>query len=114
MAILKDESKLERLYLPSTSDKAPDDSECAWVDLDLGPLTAGDMQGVTLSAGDVMASLAILLNRIKGWSYTMADGTTPLPISEENVRRLKIADFQFLVSKIPTKGASLTEQQKKT
>lgn len=112
MPILKDQSKVERFYLPST-EKLPEE-EKAFVDLDIGPVITGDVVGADLEAGEVKVGVQMLTDRIKGWNYTNESGE-PLEINFDNVKLLDMDDFVFLAQQLPTdKVEGLTAPEKKT
>lgn len=111
MAQLLTDAKIERLYLPSTKDKDPSDPDCAWVDFNVGPLTAGDTIEVGGKDNESKATVKILVERIVDWSYTDVSGAK-LPITFDVVRKLNFVDYQFLGNQIPDDNSIDPEQKK--
>ncbi len=105
-------AKLERYYLPST--KELPESEQAFVDMEIGKLTAGDVIGIDPKASETESAIRMLTNRIKGWNFTDTEGQE-LEINFENVSKLDMDDFSFLAEKISFDSVeSLPVDQKKT
>jgi hypothetical protein len=111
MPVLNNDSKLERVYLPSFS-QLPEDQQ-AFVDIEVGKITAGDVIGIDPEKSDTESALRMLANRIKGWNLTDASGQE-LEINFENVSKLDVNDFAFLAEKIGDKVEKLPADQKKT
>lgn len=104
MPILQeDDSKIERVILPSTKDLPAADQ--AWVDIKTGRILGGDMAAVeALSDSEgVSISVAMVANRIREWNYTEKDGT-PVPITVKSVARLNFGDLGFLAAKLNPTG----------
>lgn len=105
-------SKLERYYLPSS--KELPEAEQAFVDMEVGKLTAGDIIGVDPKASETESAIRMLANRIKGWNFTDSEGQE-LEINFENVSKLDMDDFTFLAEKIDFDTVSgLDTAEKKT
>ncbi len=103
MPVLEDTSKLEKIYLPST-EKEEKEEDRGWVRLrDYVPA------GVIIDHKDSnmeVASLHALVSSILEWNFTDEKGTT-LPVTVENVRKLKLPDYTFLITKVDfSKGLS--------
>jgi len=111
MPRLEAKEEIIRLALPST-EKEPIETDRAWVDLDIGPLTANDVILVDPSGTDVQASFAMLAVRIKDWNFE--DDAGKLPINPDTVSQLDIVDYGFLSSKLPQPKSGLPVDQKKT
>jgi hypothetical protein len=111
MPVLEKKSKIERLYLPSTK-HLPEDQQ-AFVDMETGPMTTGDIIDVDPKAGEVEIGVRMLVSRVKGWNFTNAEGSE-LEISFESLQLLDMEDFAFLAAKIPQNTEALTAQEKKT
>ena len=111
MPVLKNESKIERFYLPST--KALPETEQAFVDMEVGPMTTGDIIGINAKAGEVEMGVRMLTARIKGWNIQDAAGND-LEIDFDNVCKLPIEDFTYLADKLPQDVEPLGEAEKKT
>jgi hypothetical protein len=112
MPILKSAENVKRFYLPTTQN-LPDDTEKAWVDLEVGSFTAGDVIGVDPDADRITAAVKMLTNRIKDWNFTNEAGEKA-PITFESVKLLDIADFTFLAEQIPKDIEGLTVPEKKS
>lgn len=111
MPVLTDKSKIERLYLPSTKDLPEADQ--AFVDMEVGPITTGDIVGVDPKAGEVEIGVRMLTARIKGWNFTDGAGNE-VEVTFENVSKLDMEDFAFLAGKLPQSVEGLTTEEKKT
>ena len=112
MPVLQESSKLERYYLPSTKE-LPEDQQ-AFVDMEVGKLTAGDIIGIDPKASETESAIRMLSNRIKGWNLTDAAGEE-LEINFDNVCKLDMDDFTFLADKISFDSVSgLDTAEKKT
>lgn len=111
MPVLHTETKIERVYLPSTKDAAEADK--AFVDIETGPLTAGDIVGVDPKASDTESAIRMLSTRIKGWNFTDADGQD-VEVNFDNISKLKMEDFAFLAEQITTDLEGLSTPEKKT
>ena len=111
MPTLQKKSKIERFYLPSTKD-LPEDQK-AFVDMETGKLTAGDIVGVDVKAGEVEIGVRMLASRIKGWNFTDEQGN-PLEVNFETVQLIDMEDFAFLAQKIPQDLEKLSVPEKKT
>lgn len=57
--------------------------------IDVRPLTAGDMEGLSVDGSQIKVSIEALAAIIQAWSYDE-------PVSLENVRRLDIDTFTWL------------------
>ena len=111
MPVLDNKNKVERVYLPSTKNLPQE--EQAFVDMNTGPLTAGDIIGVDPKLQEELVMAVIMLtNRIAGWNFTDASGED-LPVTAENVRMLGVEDFTFLAEKLPQGESSLDDSEKK-
>jgi hypothetical protein len=113
MAILKNEDITKRFYLPTTQDLADESPDKAWVDLNIGPLTAGDIINIDPEGDKVSSAINLLTNRIKEWNFTSETGES-LAITFDNVRHLDIKDFSFLADQIPNDVEGLTVPEKKS
>jgi hypothetical protein len=112
MPVLEKKSNLERVYLPST--KHLPEEEQAFVDIESGKMTTGDVIGVDPTSGEVEVGVRMLVNRIKGWNFTDSEGKE-LEINFENVQLLEIEDFSFLAEKLNLGAVEgLSEIEKKT
>lgn len=113
---------VKQFYLPSTATDAngnavPQDQQ-AWVKMDVSPLNTGDL--LMFNQTDAEQGLSVklfaefLVNRIKEWNYTEADGS-PVPITFETVCRLDQKDFAYLSQQqFDTSGEPLSAAQKKS
>jgi hypothetical protein len=83
-------ANLATLQLPSSVEGDP-----ATVTMDLN-ISAGLVLDAAAQGTAEAASIQGLALAITAWNFTEDDGTTLLPITPENVRRLNFADFNFL------------------
>jgi len=113
MPQLQSTEKITRFALPSTAHLEDNNEDKAWVDLDVGPLTANDVTYVDPSGTDVEATFAMLAIRVKDWNYVDSQGNK-LVINVDNIRRLDMSDYAFLAEKIPKPTTELPADQKKT
>jgi hypothetical protein len=113
MPVLNQKSKVERIYLPSTKHLPEEDPNAAFVDMELGPLTAGDIVGIDPQAPEVESAVRMLAARIRGWNFTDAEGKE-LEVSYETVKLLDMEDFAHLAGKIPQNIEGLETAEKKT
>lgn len=111
MSTLAKSTQIKRFMLPTTADKAPDQQD--WVEMDVSKLVAGDVLEVDRDTGEVKATFLTLAGRIKDWSYTDPAGAK-LPVTQEWVRELDIADFMFLADQLPKEVKGMTPEEKKT
>ncbi len=111
MPQLSKNTEVAQFFLPTT--KTAPDADKAWVKLEVGAVTAGDLIGLNDDTGAIEATVKLLATRIKEWNFTEADGQ-PVPITEATVRRLDMEDFGYLASKVKTDVATLSDEQKKT
>lgn len=112
MPVLEKKSELKRIYLPSTS-HLPEDQQ-AFIDLEVGKMTTGDIVGIDTSASEVEMGVIMLVNRIKGWNFTDSNGNE-LEINLKNVQLLDVQDFTRLSEELNLGGLeSLSETEKKT
>ena len=112
MGVLGKREKIERIELPSTLELL--EAERDWVDLDVGPLTGGeveDMDGSTDS--DIHKSFVMLVDRIRDWSFTKNDAVTKAEITVGNLRELPTSDITFLVQKLKLDTKGLGKDEKK-
>ena len=103
--------KIERFYLPSTEDLIIDDENKAWVDMEVGGLVAGDLLNVKADSGEMEIAIQMLCARIKDWNFTEAG--VKLPITEDVVKLLDIADFTYLTKQFSADVSSLSASEKK-
>ncbi len=87
---------VKRFFLPST--KNLPEAEQAYVDLNIGKLTTGDLAGVDDDGGKVEMTAAVLAGRIQGWNFTEEDGVTPMPVTLKAIMMFNIDDFIYLNS----------------
>lgn len=111
MPILQAESKVERFYLPST--EALPEAEKAFVDMEVGKLTTGDIINVDPKAAEVEIGVMMLTARIKGWNFTDTEGNA-LEVTSETVKMLDVEDFGFLAQKISQDFNNISTEEKKT
>ena len=111
MPVLQAESKVERFYLPST-ENAPE-ADKAFVDMEVGKLTTGDIVNVDPKSAEVEIGVNMLASRIKGWNFTDVEGN-PLPVTTEAVKLLDVEDFGFLAGKLSQDFKGLDPTEKKT
>lgn len=113
MPVLTQNTQIERIYLPMTADLKPDDPTKAWVDIIVGPLTAGDIRGIDGGGQDAISvSYVMIANRIKNWNMTDAEGKMR-PITAEWVAALPPEDYQIMAEKV-TAYSAMTSEEKKT
>lgn len=111
MPVLTNKSKIDRFFLPSTKDLP--EAEQAFVDMEVGPITTGDIVGVDPKAGEVEIGVRMLAARIKGWNFTDEAGAD-VEVTFENVSKLDMEDFSFLAGKLPQSVEGLSTPEKKT
>jgi hypothetical protein len=114
---------IKQFYLPSTAkDENGNDvptSEQAWVKMDVGEVTGGEVIEVVNEDGLTPGKVAInmLTERIKEWNFTTPDGQTEA-ITVANVRRMDAGDLGYLVQKLAGAaklgGQQLSDDQKKS
>lgn len=112
MPVLRSDSDLQRLELPSTANK--EDVDRAWVVMDVSTPTGRDLLSVDANETSGQTTVRGLAARIKEWNYTDENGTT-MPINYNTVQLLEVEDIKFLNAQI--KDASednLTTEEKKT
>lgn len=117
MPVLRDTSKIEKVYLPSYQNDAEgnllSEDQWAWVMFDCGPNTVGDSLGIDAKDADGKIGALTIVNRIKDWNMTDSTGA-PLEVTLENVAKLVGEDYQTLTAKLPTKDTGgLSEDEKK-
>jgi hypothetical protein len=111
MPVLANKSKIERYYLPSTKSLPQEDQ--AFVDMEIGPLTAADIIGIDPQASEAESAIKMLVARIKGWNFTDAEGGE-VEINFETVKQLDMEDFAFLAGQIPNNLEGISTPEKKT
>lgn len=100
-------SKLEKVDLPSYPADDP-----AWVVVATGELTVGDVVDVSEDDTEVKASIASVTARIQEWNLEGEDGSI-LPITMENVAKLRYEDFGAISRVIFRSSEALTDAEKK-
>lgn len=98
MPQFKKTSNKQKFWLPSTKDLP--EADRAWVELELGDITAGDVvEAAEDDASNAQIGLNMLASRITDWNFTDESGNK-VPIDVEHCALLDIADFSFLGEKL--------------
>ena len=107
------QANVRKFYMPSTAELPQE--EQGWVDLDISPINAQDFLEMDVSDGTkVRGSVNVLIDRIKDWNFTEADGS-PAKINSEGVTRLGMENINYLLAQLPApEGSKLTAVQKKS
>ena len=118
---INSEPIIEHVFLPSF--KSLPESEQAWVDIDVSPMTGADMdvydEDDTTGNKVISLTFRLLAERIKKWNFTTKDASgadVPTPITSESVRHLNINDFGYLNTLVRSKGSNtpgITDTAKK-
>lgn len=111
MPVLKRNTNLQQVYLPSFEEENKADS--GWVTLDTSPMRTGDIGNVEADSAAGDAAIQVVVDRITEWNLTDESGKL-LDINVANVAWLPIDDFRMLQELIKEKPAGLEDEEKKT
>lgn len=85
----------KKVFLPSTKEAA--DADKAWIVMEVGAITGGDMMSVGDFSNSAGITLQILAARILEWNFTDMNGTVD-EINIDSVKRLDPVDLAFLIT----------------
>lgn len=98
-------SEVQKYDMPSTTNAAEADK--AWVVLRKGKLLGGEQLLLTETTDRLDFGMRVLATRIQEWNFE--DNGTPIPITEDNVRRMEAEDLAFLLNEIAPSLVSTDE-----
>lgn len=90
--------KIQKFYLPSTAAEAVE-ADKAWVEINM-TINVEDIKDVQQYDDQLDQTAYVVSRLITSWNLTNPGTEVVADITPENVRKLPLADFQFLGSKI--------------